>query len=127
MEFKKQSKDIPEALRLHPDKMSAYQLTDLHIKVKNIIKAQEHKIPFYVAAPLSTIDFNIKTGKEIPIEERAKEEVSHLGEKRVVPQGVSIWNPAFDVTPNRFIAAIITDQGLVKKPYQKNLKKLNPH
>jgi len=91
------------------------------------ILAKEHKIPFYVAAPLSTIDFNIKTGKEIPIEERAEEEVSHMGEKRLVPQGVSIWNPAFDVTPNRFISAIITDQGVVKKPYQKNLKKLLPH
>ncbi|HJX31479.1 MAG TPA: S-methyl-5-thioribose-1-phosphate isomerase, partial [Thermodesulfobacteriota bacterium] len=88
------------------------------------ILAKEHKIPFYVAAPLSTIDFNIKTGKEIPIEERSKEEVSHIGGKRMVPRGVSIWNPAFDVTPNRFIAAIITDHGVVKKPYQKNLKKL---
>jgi methylthioribose-1-phosphate isomerase len=91
------------------------------------ILAKEHKIPFYVAAPLSTIDFNLKTGTEIPIEERAKEEVSHIRGKRVVPRGVSIWNPAFDVTPNRFIAAIITDYGVVKKPYQKNLKKLISH
>ncbi|WAC06864.1 MAG: S-methyl-5-thioribose-1-phosphate isomerase [Thermodesulfobacteriota bacterium] len=88
------------------------------------ILAKEHKIPFYVAAPLSTIDFKIKTGKEIPIEERAKEEVSHIRGKRMVPHGVSIWNPAFDVTPNRFVSAIITDQGVVKKPFQKNLKKL---
>jgi methylthioribose-1-phosphate isomerase len=88
------------------------------------ILAKEHKIPFYVAAPLSTIDFKIKTGKEIPIEERAKEEVSHIRGKRRVPHGVSIWNPAFDVTPNRFVSAIITDQGVVKKPFQKNLKKL---
>jgi len=88
------------------------------------ILANEHKIPFYVAAPLSTIDFNLKTGREIPIEERDKKEVSHIGGKRMVPQGVSIWNPAFDVTPNRFITAIITDYGVVKKPYQKNLKKL---
>ena len=88
------------------------------------ILAKEHNIPFYVAAPLSTIDFNLKTGKEIPIEERDKKEVSHIGGKRMVPHGVSIWNPAFDVTPNRFITAIITDYGVVKKPYQKNLKKL---
>ena len=88
------------------------------------ILAKEHKIPFYVAAPLSTIDFNIKTGKEIPIEQRDKKEVSHIRGKRMVPRGVSIWNPAFDVTPNRFISAIITDHGVVKKPYQKNLKKL---
>ena len=88
------------------------------------ILAKEHNIPFYVAAPFSTIDLNIKTGKEIPIEKRSKEEVSHMWGKRVVPQGVAIWNPAFDITPNRFIAAIITDYGVVKKPYQKNLKKL---
>jgi len=88
------------------------------------ILANEHKIPFYVAAPLSTIDFNLKTGREIPIEERDKKEVSHIGGKRMVPHGVSIWNPAFDVTPNRFITAIITDYGVVKKPFQKNLKKL---
>ena len=88
------------------------------------ILAKAHKIPFYVAAPLSTIDFNIKTGKDIPIEKRDVKEVSHFRGKRVVPQGVSIWNPAFDVTPNKYIAAIITDKGIAKKPYQKNLKKL---
>ena len=88
------------------------------------ILAKEHNIPFYVAAPFSTLDLNIKTGREIPIEERSQEEVSHMWGKRVVPQGVAIWNPAFDVTPNRFIAAIITDYGVVKKPFQKNLKKL---
>ena len=88
------------------------------------ILAKEHNIPFYVAAPLSTIDFNLKTGREIPIEERDKKEVSHIGGQRMVPHGVSIWNPAFDVTPNRFITAIITDHGVVKKPFQKNLKKL---
>ncbi|HPD61680.1 MAG TPA: S-methyl-5-thioribose-1-phosphate isomerase, partial [Thermodesulfobacteriota bacterium] len=65
------------------------------------ILAKEHKIPFYVSAPLSTIDFNIKTGNEVPIEERDKEEVSHIGGKRIVPRETSIWNPAFDVTPNR--------------------------
>jgi methylthioribose-1-phosphate isomerase len=88
------------------------------------ILAKEHNIPFYVAAPFSTLDLNIKTGKEIPIEERDKEEVTHIMGNRMVPRGVSIWNPAFDVTPNRFISAIITDYGVVKKPYQKNLKKL---
>src|SRR5512137_1720928 len=62
------------------------------------ILAKEHNIPFYVAAPFSTIDLNIKTGKEIPIEERDKEEVSHIRGNRMVPRGVSIWNPAFDVT-----------------------------
>ena len=88
------------------------------------ILAKEHRIPFYVAAPLSTIDFAVKTGEAIPIEERNSTEVSHLGGKRLVPRGVSIWNPAFDVTPNKFVSAIITDAGVVQKPYRKNLKRL---
>ena len=88
------------------------------------ILAREHRVPFYVAAPLSTIDFNIKTGQEIPIEERSPEEVSHFQGKRTVPQGTSVWNPAFDITPNTFISAIITDAGISEKPYHKSLKKL---
>ena len=88
------------------------------------IAAKQHKIPFYVAAPLSTIDFSISTGREIPIEERNSEEISHIKGKRIVPKGIPVWNPAFDVTPNRFISAIITDQGIAEKPYGKNLKKL---
>ncbi|MBW1679463.1 MAG: S-methyl-5-thioribose-1-phosphate isomerase [Deltaproteobacteria bacterium] len=88
------------------------------------VLAREHRIPFYVAAPLSTIDFTIKTGKEIPIEERNSEEVSHIRGKRVVPRGIPVWNPAFDVTPNKFISAIITDAGIAERPYRKNLKKL---
>ena len=88
------------------------------------ILAKEHRIPFYVAAPLSTIDFAVKTGEEIPIEERNSTEVSHWGGKRLVPRGVSIWNPAFDVTPNKFVSAIITDAGIAQKPYRRNLKKL---
>jgi len=88
------------------------------------IVAKAHQIPFYVAAPLSTIDFSLKSGRQIPIEERKTEEVSHIWGKRVVPKGVAIWNPAFDVTPNKFITAIITDKGIAEKPYRKNLKKL---
>jgi methylthioribose-1-phosphate isomerase len=88
------------------------------------ILAREHRIPFYVAAPLSTIDFAVKTGEEIPIEERTSDEVTSFGGKRVVPRGVSIWNPAFDVTPNKLVAAIITDAGIARKPYRTNLKKL---
>ncbi|MFH0813287.1 MAG: S-methyl-5-thioribose-1-phosphate isomerase [Pseudomonadota bacterium] len=88
------------------------------------ILAKEHRIPFYVAAPLSTIDFSITNGNAIPIEERNTEEVSHISGKRVVPKGVSIWNPAFDVTPNKYITAIVTEKGIAEKPYGKNLKKL---
>ncbi|HNR12843.1 MAG TPA: S-methyl-5-thioribose-1-phosphate isomerase [Thermodesulfobacteriota bacterium] len=86
--------------------------------------AKAHRIPFYVAAPLSTIDFSIKTGKEIPIECRGAEEVTHIKGKRMVPGGVPVWNPAFDVTPSAYIAAIITDCGVAEKPYRRSLKKL---
>ena len=88
------------------------------------ILAREHGIPFYVAAPLSTVDFTIKSGEGIPIEERSIEEVSHICGKRIVPRGISVWNPAFDVTPNKFVSAIITNAGIALKPYRKNLKKL---
>jgi methylthioribose-1-phosphate isomerase len=86
--------------------------------------AKAHKVPFYVAAPLSTIDFAIKTGKEIPIEKRNADEVTHMWGKRIVPRGVSVWNPAFDVTPNTYVSAIITDRGVAERPYRRNLKKL---
>jgi len=84
-----------------------------------------HRVPFYVAAPLSTVDFGTKTGKEIPIEKRNAEEITHMWGKRIVPRGVSVWNPAFDVTPDAYVSAIITDRGVAERPYQRNLKKLN--
>lgn len=86
--------------------------------------AKEHKIPFYVAAPLSTIDLKIKHGDEIPIEERDITEVTHLKGKRIAPAGVKVKNPAFDVTPNRLVTGIITEAGVVRKPYGKGLKAL---
>jgi len=76
------------------------------------ILAREHGIPFYVAAPLSTIDLSLKTGAEIPIEERAAEEVTTLGGVRIAPEGVAVYNPAFDVTPAKYIAGIITEKGV---------------
>ena len=76
------------------------------------ILAREHGIPFYVAAPLSTIDLSLKTGTEIPIEERASEEVTIIGGVRIAPEGVSVYNPAFDVTPAKYIAGIITEKGV---------------
>ncbi len=86
--------------------------------------AKEHGIPFYVAAPLSTIDLNIKHGDNIPIEERDSTEVTHLKGKRVAPKGISVRNPAFDVTPNRLVTGIITEKGVVRRPYAKGLKAL---
>ena len=76
------------------------------------VLAREHGIPFYVAAPFSTIDPSTPTGHSIPIEERSQEEVTHSGNRRVAPDGISVYNPAFDVTPARYITAIITEKGV---------------
>lgn len=84
-----------------------------------------HKIPFYIAAPASTFDLNIKTGKDIPIEERKAKEVTDLFFKKpIAPKGIKVFNPAFDVTPHNLITAIITDRGIIKAPYKRNIVKL---
>jgi len=88
------------------------------------VLAKEHDIPFYVAAPLSTIDLSIQTGDEIPIEQRSPDEVSTIGGRRVAPLAVEIANPAFDVTPNRLITAIFTDAGVAKQPYSETIPAL---
>lgn len=88
------------------------------------VLAARHSIPFYVAAPLSTIDLNIKTGAGIPIEERTPLEVTHLAGKRVTPEGVAVKNPAFDVTPNELVTAIITEEGVVEGDYDAGLSRL---
>ncbi len=88
------------------------------------ILAQEHQIPFYVAAPLSTIDMSLSDGSQIPIEERDAREITHVGDYQLAPEGVSVCNPAFDITPNRLVSAIITEQGVVKGEYQQGLAKL---
>jgi methylthioribose-1-phosphate isomerase len=88
------------------------------------ILAKEHGIPFYVAAPFSTIDLNTPDGSKIPIEERNAKEVTHIAGKQMVPDGVSVENPAFDVTPAKYIAAIITERGVVREPYGDSIKKL---
>jgi methylthioribose-1-phosphate isomerase len=87
------------------------------------VLAREHRIPFYVAAPLSTIDLSTPDGDEIPIEERDQREVSHLGSSRLTPEGANIRNPAFDVTPHRYIAGIITEKGIFVPPYTETLKR----
>ncbi len=88
------------------------------------VLAKEHKIPFYVAAPVSTFDFDIKNGDGIPIEERHEKEVSHVFGKRVAPIDVMICNPAFDVTPNKYITAIITEKGVIENPNRKKILEL---
>jgi methylthioribose-1-phosphate isomerase len=86
------------------------------------VLAREHDIPFYVAAPLSTIDLNTPDGSRIPIEERNPKEVTHISGTRLAAQGAAVWNPAFDVTPHRFIAGIITERGIFRAPYTESLK-----
>jgi methylthioribose-1-phosphate isomerase len=88
------------------------------------VLANEHKIPFYVAAPLSTIDLSAQDGSAIPIEERSSREVTHVGSSRMTPEGARIRNPAFDVTPARFVTAIITEEGIARPPYHESLARL---
>src|SRR6476659_2062259 len=88
------------------------------------VLAREHNIPFYVAAPLTTLDLTLQSGDEIPIEERDPSEVTHIREQQLAPDGVAVHNPAFDVTPNRLIAAIITDKGVARPPYTESLSAL---
>ncbi len=88
------------------------------------VLAQVHGIPFYVAAPTSTIDLNLATGDDIPIEQRAADEVTHLGGQRLAPEGVDAAHPAFDVTPHSLITAIITEQGVIEPPFVAGLERL---
>ncbi len=85
------------------------------------VLSKSHGIPFYVAAPTSTLDLNIPSGSDIPIEERAPEEVTYLGKKRITPKKVDAFNPAFDITPHILIEGIITENGIVRRPFKKNL------
>jgi methylthioribose-1-phosphate isomerase len=88
------------------------------------ILAREHRVPFYVAAPLSTIDLRTADGRHIPIEERNSREVTHVGATQLTPVGAKIRNPAFDVTPHHLIAGIITERGIVRPPYTESLRRL---
>ncbi|ACK42210.1 MULTISPECIES: S-methyl-5-thioribose-1-phosphate isomerase [Dictyoglomus] len=88
------------------------------------ILAKYHNIPFYVAAPISTFDFNLEAGSEIPIEEREQEEVLSFVNKRITPEGISALNPAFDVTPAELISGIVTDKGVIYPPFKENIQKL---
>ena len=88
------------------------------------VLAKEHGIPFYVAAPWSTVDMNTPTGEQIPIEQRSHKEVTHHAGKQVAPDGVLVENPAFDVTPNKYVTAIVTERGIARAPFADSLKEL---
>ena len=88
------------------------------------VLAYHHKIPFYIAAPSTTFDLKAKTGKDIPIEERASHEVSHIQGRQLAPTGMKIFNPAFDVTPAKYISGIITEAGVLKPPFKNSLHKI---
>jgi methylthioribose-1-phosphate isomerase len=88
------------------------------------VLAKEHGIPFYVAAPVSTVDLATSDGSGIPIEQRNGKEVTHIAGKQMVPDGVQVENPAFDVTPAKYVSAIITERGIAKAPYEQSLRKL---
>lgn len=88
------------------------------------VLAKENGIPFYVAAPISTLDLSIATGDQIPIEERSAAEVTHVYGVHMAPERIAVRNPAFDVTPNRYVTAIITERGVARAPYQQSLAEL---
>ena len=89
------------------------------------VLAKEHGIPFYVAAPISTVDLATPDGSKIPIEQRNPREVTHIAGKQMAPDGVQVENPAFDVTPAKYVSAIITERGIARAPYTESLKKLS--
>ena len=95
-----------------PDKIGTYGVAVL---------AHAHDIPFYVAAPLSTIDATLPSGDDIPIEERRPDEVTHVGDRQIIPTGVGVLNPAFDVTPHAYVQAIITHVGVLRPPFQQSI------
>jgi methylthioribose-1-phosphate isomerase len=88
------------------------------------VLAKENNVPFYVAAPISTLDLTLASGEQIPIEERAAREVTHIQGVHIAPDGIKVANPAFDVTPNRYVSAIITEKGVARAPFAESLRKL---
>jgi methylthioribose-1-phosphate isomerase len=88
------------------------------------VLAKENAVPFYVAAPVSTFDLALPDGRDIPIEERPADEVTHVAGRRVAPEGVQVRNPAFDVTPHRYVTAIVCERGVAREPYAESLRAL---
>lgn len=91
------------------------------------VLAKENNVPFYVAAPLSTLDLSLPSGDQIPIEQRSPQEVTHVFGVPVAPEGVAVENPAFDVTPSRYVTAIVTECGVARSPYEESLARLAAH
>lgn len=119
------SKDWVQAVIVGTDRVAANGDVANKIGTYSVaVLAKAHGIPFYVACPLSTIDLGTPTGADIPIEERHEDEVTQGFGKRTAPQGVKVYNPAFDITPHEYVTAIITEKGIVRAPFQENLKKL---
>jgi methylthioribose-1-phosphate isomerase len=114
-----------QAVVVGADRIAANGDTANKIGTYNVaILAKEHSIPFYVAAPWSTIDLATATGDSIPIEERPAIEVTHHGGKQLTPNGVGICNPAFDVTPAKYVTAIVTERGVLRAPYSESLRQM---
>jgi methylthioribose-1-phosphate isomerase len=112
-----------QAVVVGADRIAANGDTANKIGTYNVaILAKEHGIPFYVAAPWSTIDLATPTGEAIPIEERPAIEVTHHGGRQLTPNGVGVCNPAFDVTPAKYVTAIITERGVLRAPFAESLK-----
>jgi len=119
------SKGIIDAIIVGADRIALNGDTANKIGTYSVsILAKYHKIPFYVAAPTSTIDFSINTGKEIPIEERSKEEIINFRNQRIALDKTEVFNPAFDVTPNELITAIITEKSVIYPPFKDKIKEL---
>lgn len=107
------------------DRIAANGDTANKIGTYNVaVIAHYHNVPFYVAAPFSTIDMSLPDGSRIPIEERETVEMTHIEGIRIAPEDVPVWNPAFDVTPNKLISAIITEHGVIYPPFAENMKKI---
>jgi methylthioribose-1-phosphate isomerase len=116
------SKDRIQAVIVGADRIAANGDVANKIGTYGVsILAKEHNIPFYVAAPWSTLDLNTPTGAGIPIEQRAASEVTHANGKQMTPNGVGIENPAFDVTPAKYVTAIITERGVLRAPYEQSI------
>ena len=88
------------------------------------VLAKHFNIPVYIAAPSTTVDMNTRTGKDIPIEERNPDEITEWYGRKIAPDGVKVYNPAFDVTPHNLVTAIVTDKGIIYPPYDENLRKV---
>src|SRR5437899_4363324 len=110
------------------DAHSIHRSGDLSKKIGTLtlaVLAKEHGIPFYVAAPFSTVDLDTPDGSSIPIEQRNPREVTHMAGKQMVPDGIGVENPAFDVTPAKYVSAVVTEKGIAHEPYGESLRKLS--